>query len=99
MYEIDPSRTDLVEEFRNNPDGPHSPELALVVNRLRLMPMADRHILVCTQRGREWTLAKMPSKRGAQVELFKDRVFTNYDEGVWEVFRMRWETVTGEKLS
>ena len=99
MYEIDPSRTDLVEEFRNNPDGPHSPELTLVVNRLRLMPMADRYILVCTQRGREWTLAKMPSKRGAQVELFKDRVFTNYDEGVWEVFRMRWETVTGEKLS
>ena len=99
MYEIDTSRTDLVEEFRNNPDGPHSPELTLVVNRLRLMPMADRHILVCTQRGREWTLAKMPSKRGAQVELFKDRVFTNYDEGVWEVFRMRWETVTGEKLA
>ncbi len=99
MYEIDPSRTDLVEEFRNNPDGPHSPELTLVVNRLRLMPMADRHILVCTQRGREWTLAKMPSKRGAQVELFKDHVFTNYDEGVWEVFKMRWETVTGEKLT
>ena len=99
MYEIDPSRTDLVEEFRNNPDGPHSPELTLVVNRLRLMPMADRHILVCTQRGREWTLAKMPSKRGAQVELFKDRVFTNYDEGVWEAFRMRGETVTGEKLT
>jgi hypothetical protein len=99
MYEIDPSRMDLVEEFRNNPDGPHSSELTLVVNRLRLMPMADRHILVCTQRGREWTLAKMPSRRGAQVELFKDRVFTNYDEGVWEVFRMRWETVTGEKLT
>ncbi len=98
MYEIDPSRTDLVEEFRNNPGGPYSPELALVVNRLRLMPMADRHILVCTQRGREWALAKMPSKRGAKLELFKDRVFTDYAEGVWEVFRMRWETVTGEKL-
>ncbi len=99
MYEIDPSRTDLVEEFRNNPDGPHSPELTLVVNRLRLMPMADRHILVCTQRGREWTLAKMPSRRGAVLELFKDRVFTNYDEAVWEVFKMRWETVTGESLT
>ncbi len=99
MYEIDPSRTDLVEEFRNNPDGPHSPELTLVVNRLRLMPMAERHILVCTRRGREWTLAKMPSKRGARVELFKDRVFANYAEAVWEVFRMRWQTVTGEKLT
>ncbi len=99
MYEIDPSRTDLVEEFRNNPDGPHSPELTLVVNRLRLMPMADRHILVCTQRGREWTLAKMPTNRGAVLQLFEDRVFTNYDEAIWEVFRMRWETVTGEKLA
>jgi len=99
MYKIDPSRMDLVEEFRGNPDGPFSPELALVVNRLRVMPMADRHILVCTQRGREWTLAKMPTKRGAKLELFEDRVFTNYDEGVWEVFKMRWETVTGERLT
>ncbi len=99
MYEIDPSRTDLVEEFRNNPYGPYSPELNLVVNRLRLMPMADRHILVCTRRGCEWMLAKMPSKRGAALELFKDRVFTNSNEGVWEVFRMRWETVTGESLA
>ena len=99
MYEIDPSRTDLIEEFRNNLYGPYSPELNLVVNRLRLMPMGDRHILVCTRNGREWMLAKMPSKRGAAVELFKDRLFTNYDEGIWEVFRMRWETVTGESLA
>ena len=99
MYEIDPSRTDLAEEFRTNPGGPFSPELSLVVNRLRVMPMADRHILVCTQRGCEWTLAKMPTKRGAKLELFKDRVFTDYDEGVWEVFKMRWETVTGQRLT
>ncbi|MCH7549285.1 MAG: hypothetical protein IH969_07105 [Candidatus Krumholzibacteriota bacterium] len=99
MYEIDPSRTDLALEFRGNPGGPFSPELALVVNRLRVMPMADRHILVCTQRGCEWTLAKMPTERGATVELFEDRVFTDYDEGVWEVFRLRWETVTGESLT
>ncbi len=98
MYEIDPSRTDLVEEFRNNPGGPHSPELTLVVNRLRVMPMADRHILVCTRRGREWTLAKTPSKRGATLELFKDHVFDDYYEGVWEVFKRRWQTVTGTDL-
>ncbi len=99
MYEIDPSRTDLVEEFRNNPGGPHSPELTLVVNRLRVMPMADRHILVCTQRGRQWTLAKMPTLRGAKLELFEDRVFIDYNEGAWEVFKMRWQTVTGESLT
>ncbi len=96
MYEIDPSRTDLVTEFRRNPGGPYSPELTLVVNRLRLMPRADRHILVCTRRGREWTLAKMPAERGAKLELYEDRVFGDYNAGAWEVFRMRWKTITGE---
>ena len=96
MYEIDPSRTDLAEEFRNNPGGPYSPELTLVVNRLRVMPMADRHILVCTKRGREWMLAKMPTVRGAKLELCDGKVFDDYYEGVWEVFRQRWKTVTGK---
>lgn len=99
MYEIDPSRADLVEEFRRNPGGPYSPELALVVNRLRVMPMAERHILVCTRRGREWMLAKMPAQRGAKLELYEDRVFNDYDEGTWEVFKMRWKTVTGRDLT
>lgn len=96
MVEIDPSRTDLVAEFRRNPGGPYSPELTLLVNRLRLMPMADRHILVCTRRGREWTLAKMPAQRGARVELYEDRVYDDYTQGAWEVFRMRWKTLTGQ---
>jgi hypothetical protein len=99
MFEIDATRTDLVDEFRENPGGPHSPELSLLVNRLRVMPMADRHILVCTRRGSEWTLAKMPTKRGEKVELFEDRVFSNYEEAGWEVFRMRWKTLTGESLA
>ena len=95
MIEIDASRTDLVAEFRNNPAGPHGPELTLVVNRLRMMPLADRHVLVCTRRGREWMLAKMPGQRGAKLEFYEDRVFQDYYRGVWEVFRMRWQTVTG----
>ncbi|HJO02799.1 MAG TPA: hypothetical protein QGG47_02355 [Acidobacteriota bacterium] len=99
MYEIDPLRTDLAEEFCNNPGGPYSAELTLVVNRLRVMPMADRHILVCTQRGRQWMLARMPSKRGTKLELFEDHVFDDYYEGVWEVFKRRWRTVTGTDLS
>jgi hypothetical protein len=99
MYEIDTSRTDLVEEFRNNPSGPYSSELSLVVNRLRLMPMADRHILVCTESGRRWVLAKMPTVRGAKVGLIEDQAFDNHNDGVWAVFKMRWQTVTGQSLS
>ncbi len=99
MYEIDPSRLDLVDEFRNNPGGPYSPELTLVVNRLRVMPMADRHVLVCTKRGREWMLAKIPPVRGAKMELFEDQVFDDYYAGAWEVFKRRWKTVTGMALA
>ena len=98
MYRIDTSRTDLVEEFRANPSGPHSPELTLLVNRLRLEPIEERIILVCTRRGREWTLARMPAVRGARLELFEDRVFHDYEVAVWEVFRMRYEAVTGQEL-
>ncbi len=99
MYHIDPSRADLVEEFKQNPGGPYSRELTLVVNRLRIGPMEERTIIVCTKRGREWTLAKMPTVRGAKMELYEDLVFDDYDAAAWEVFRMRWKTVTGVALA
>lgn len=98
MYEIDPARHDLVEEFRRNPLGPYGPELSLVVNRLKMMPLADRHVLVCTKRGQEWVLARLPSERGAPVEIFQERVFDDYAEAVWEVFKRRWHTVTGQDI-
>ncbi len=99
MYQIDPSRSDLVEEFKRNPGGPYSRDLTLVVNRLRIGPMEERTIIVCTKRGREWTLAKMPTVRGAKLELYEDLVFDDYDAAAWEVFRMRWKTVTGVALA
>ena len=99
MYEIDPSRTDLVEEFRRNPGGPHSAELALVVNRLRLGPLGERFIIVCTRRGREWAVGRMPSARGQPVELLAGRVFDDYDDAVREVFRLRWRAVIGQELA
>jgi hypothetical protein len=98
MYTIDPNRLDLVEEFRGNPYGPHSPELALLVNRLRLVPMEQRHILVCTRRGREWAVAKMPTVRGERLELVEGAVFGDYAAAVWAIFRLRWQAVTGEAL-
>ncbi len=99
MYAIDASRTDLVEEYRANPEGPYSAELTLLVNRLRLGPMEERYILVCTKRGRQWMLAKMPTVRGAKLELFEDCVFDDYTAATWEVFRMRWQAATGEELT
>ena len=95
MYEIDPTRTDLIEEFDRNPGGPYGPELTLVVNRLRLMPMEERTIIVCTRRGVEWTLARMPRARGDKLDYYDDLVFDDYDAAARKVFRMRWQAVTG----
>lgn len=99
MYEIDPERSDLIEEFRQSPEGPYSPELALVVNRLRLSPLGERYIIVCIKRGCEWTVGKMPTERGRPVELLKDLVFDDYDDAAREVFRLRWQVVTSQGLS
>ncbi len=95
MYEIDPTRTDLIEEFDRNPGGPYGPELTLVVNRLRLMPMEERTIIVCTRHGVEWTLARMPKARGDKLEYHDDLVFDDYAAAARKVFRMRWQAVTG----
>ena len=95
MYDIDPTGTDLIEEYEQNRGGPYSPELTLVVNHLRLGPMEERTIIVCTKRGGEWTLAKMPTVRGAKLEFYDDLVFDDYYAGATKVCRMRWQTVTG----
>jgi len=99
MYKIDPSRTDLAYEFRDNPDGPYSRELTRVINRLRIMPMAERHVLVCIERGCRWMLAKIPSDRGGRIVRYEDQVFSDYNDAVWEVFKRRWKTVTGQELA
>ena len=98
VYTVDPTRRDLVDEFRRSPYGPYSPELSLLVNRLRLGPMRERFILVCTRRGREWAIAKMPTARGAKLEFVDGCVFDDYAAATWQVFRLRWQAVTGEAL-
>lgn len=95
MYEIDPQRTDLVEEFWRNPSGPYSPELNLLVNRLRLQPMGERFILVATREGGEWTVARLPNQRGRAVQLLEECVFDDYDDACRQVFRLRWQANTG----
>lgn len=99
MYEIDPDRTDLIEEFRQNPGGPYSAELALLVNRLRLSPLGERYILVCTKRGSQWAVGMMPTQRGQAVELISGLTFNDYYDAAREVFRLRWQAVTGNELS
>ena len=97
-FEIDPDRTDLVEEFRQNPKGPHSDALRKVLHRMRWSGVGGRFVLVVLEPGRRWCLGLLPDKRGAPIELFRNRVFDDPKQAEWEVFKTRWQALTGRVL-
>lgn len=98
MYHIDPSRTDLADEFRRNPFGPHSAELQKVLQILRWGPTAGKEILVCTVPYREWVIALIPERRGDKVTLEDEHPFHSVAEGLFAVFARRWQRHTGSAL-
>jgi hypothetical protein len=100
-WPIDPARLDLVEEFRAKPRGPHGDELQKLLHRMRWNgdPQSDgRYVLVVTEPGKQWTLGRLPRQRGKPIELMRNHVFTSIAEAEWEVFKLRWEALTGPSL-
>ena len=91
--------SDLIEEFRRQPIGRHSPELRLLLNNLRRGQKADPYILVCTKPQAEWKLARKPAGRGSALRLVPGFVFTSPEEAEWEVFKLLWKESTGECLA
>ena len=91
--------SDLIEEFRRQPIGRHSPELRLLLNNLRRNQKGDPYILVCTKPQAEWKLARKPAGRGSAVRLVPGFVFTSPEEAEWEVFKLLWKESTGESLA
>ncbi len=97
-YPIDPDRLDLVEEFRRAPKGPHSDALQKVLHRMRWAGEARRYVLIVIEPGRRWMLGRLPERRGGQIERLADHVFTDPADAEWEVFRRRWQAITGRAL-
>jgi len=96
VYPIDPKRTDLAEQFRNAPFGPHSPELEKVLQQLRWGPVAGKPILVCTRPYQEWVIGVLSGRRGVPISLETEHRFDNLEDAMWALFRRRWERATGE---
>jgi hypothetical protein len=97
-YQIDPSRLDLVEEFRRQPRGPHSDELQKVLHRMRWSGVTGRWVLITLEPNRRWMLGRVPEKRGVPMETFANCIFTRIEDAEREIFRRRWEALTGTKL-
>jgi hypothetical protein len=97
-YKIKPSDKAVIAEFRQNPIGQHSTQLQRVLNALRSSPLPGKYVLVCTEPHRQWMLAQFPEGRGQPVKLHHNRIFHSIEEAEWEVFKLRWEQHTGERL-
>jgi hypothetical protein len=98
IYKIQPADKAVVAEFRANPIGRHSPTLQRVLNAMRTGPLAGKYVLVCTRPHAEWMLAQFPDEQGQPLKLHHNRIFHSIDEAEWEVFKLRWELHTGERL-
>jgi N,N-dimethylformamidase len=97
MYEIDPSRIDLAEEFKARPFGEHSPDLQYLLNLMRRPRGEPFHLLVMTEPFRRWTLAVM-EPGAVQPPRLTNTVFTDVREAEWQVFKLRWKALTGQDL-
>lgn len=98
-WEVDPDRTDLVEEFRRNPKGPHSDELRKLLHRMRWSGVGGRYVLIVQEPGRRWMLGRLPERRGQPVEQFRNQVYTDLARAEWDVFRIRWQALTGREIA
>jgi hypothetical protein len=98
MHRVDPSRLDLAREFKQNPTGPHSPELQKLLKLLRWEPIAGRFVVVQPRQDGPWYLARTTGPKGHPLEIFSAHGFATLTTAHWALFRKRWEQHTGQAL-
>ena len=98
MKKIDPSRTDIADEFKARPYGPHSADLQKVLSVMRWRETPGKYVLVETPAPNQWVLGRLPARRGEPVELYDQLVFDRHEDGLWYLFKIRWEEHTGRRL-
>jgi hypothetical protein len=97
MYELDPKRLDLAEEFKARPYGEHSPDLQYLLNLMRKPRAEPFHMLVVSAAGERWTLALMPPGNEGPPQL-TNTVFASLEAAEWHVFKLRWQALSGQEL-
>ena len=92
-YQIQPTDCDLAREFRDQPFGPHSPDLVRLLNRLRGDSLSGKVVLFSSRRHSEWKLASLSGPIGP-ITVYDEPVFHDRGEAEWEVFKLRWQRET-----
>ena len=97
-YRVDPVRDlPFAKEFEQNPVGHHSPGLQRVLNVFRGEPLQGKYVLVTIKPYACWQLARLSGRRGQALTRL-DQFYTSLLEAERDVFRRRWQDVTGEAL-
>src|SRR5262245_26827204 len=94
MLSIDPSRTDLCEEFKRQPFGRHSADLHKLLDLMRWGFARGRTVILCTVPHKEWRLAKFGPRRAMPMELDQRRAFSSYGAANWPCLPARWKDRT-----
>lgn len=98
MFEIDPSRLDLAQEFKRKPFGRHSADLQRVLNRMRSEPFEGHYVLLRDGRFGPWKLAQL-GRRPQDPMALTGHVFEDRRQAEWTVFKLRWQRLTGQELA
>jgi hypothetical protein len=98
MYEIDPTRLDLAEEFRRKPYGRHSAELQRILNRMRTEPFDGHYVLLRDGRFGPYRLGRFGATPADPITP-TGHVFQTVREAEWAVFKLRWKRLTGQNLA
>jgi branched-chain amino acid transport system permease protein len=88
----------LAAEFRRTPLGHHSPQLQRLLRVFRTMPVPGKHALLRIDHARAWVLVEFNGKKGEPLTVHRDRVFTDWKDAEWAVFKIRWKRYFGTEL-
>ncbi len=99
MFHIDPSRLDLAAEFKAHPFGPHSGDLHRLLNLMRAQPLPGRLALLTMVPHREWALIRLGPPRGGTFEVVEGVRYRSPAEAEWDIFKRRWQSITGQALA
>lgn len=88
----------LAAEFKRTPLGHHSAELQKLLRVFRTLPTAGKHALLRVDHRRAWVLVRFNGRKGEPLTVHRDRVFTDWNEAEWAVFKLRWQAYFGEPV-
>ena len=90
----------LVEEFRKNPIGHHSPNLLRLLNHMRkVFESEPRYVLVMHKPLESWVLGQLWIGSRDPIVLDNSVVFTSREDAEWAVFCIRWLRRTGISIT